>query len=955
MNYELSFAGVPFCSDIASPEVSTTSQAGLDAGIERRLTKYQPKPDIISELNRVLPPQYLSEFSPPPSYPGRNLSSLAKLPTPTGPDNQLRIGDWYYPTGASRWGAFRGVASTSQKEAMLRAVGGGRGLFTMTAVPNEGVLSNYQLRTFMYMLPPRPLQDLGGEYDGLYLVTLVDERYYFQGSPVSLHVDSSTTWTTLLNDVSTALGIALTLPDIDSVYGKPELDSQLWTNFENAAFLLDTICANIGSVVVRNLGGSYSIYNYLQSQSLVSTNRNIATTSRIGGGNLYASGQYPRIGTLQDPRNPIVPAVVNVTFPKYVVGDDPVPHFLDPRNQNQRRSCWYEQSYGDVYNVTVPITSGGPLVSGLVGQNTQTLRCTAKALISGEADTTPVNASGLTSLAMRLAGDRYNAQAASALDEVYPGTFAWTPEGIHDIVWTYSERSRLASTRVLRPEWTAWVNDLQHAGPPLSGYTSTPRGVGGPAVAQTWQDSISGWMSTPQTTLAASLSETGMAATLTSVSVLPTNNRWKGQVGSEIILFEGTNSSTVVDIVLRGIDGTVAVAHSPGEVVRQVVPDNTYGVNLVSFGKGMFCYPKEVTSGGITGVEIPSPIQTVLVQEKVSQGVYNGLRQVYAYTDGGFISDHSIIIIERNAEDLEEDKKYAGQFLGYAGRRPVYAANASPITSGGSSGNPLLTVQLDDGTSTVSGVGLLQLHTPTWLIDSPSSGTAREKLNWFDSTPTPIAAVGNPGVSEQPSRGDHTHAIASGAINSGNFSVVNWTVNFYDIINFFEEVNFNKIVVFASGQTFGSGGANLYMPNWGQQYLSGDFNVMSGGLGWQDTGLGVTIASAGVYVLSCDVAGFIQTNVGPVNIITVKLYNSTSSGDVPNSIRECIHTYMSGSWQDAASINTIYNISGNGIDVKLYAKLTYTAPPAAAKLLGNSGGPTILNYHQLLKGGLLSG
>jgi hypothetical protein len=88
------------------------------------------------------------------------------------------------------------------------------------------------------MLPPRPLAELGGSFDGLYLVTLVDERYYWQNMPVRLPIQQGMTWDYLLNELAIVLGIVLyTNSPIEDVYGKPELDSQLWTCQESATTL----------------------------------------------------------------------------------------------------------------------------------------------------------------------------------------------------------------------------------------------------------------------------------------------------------------------------------------------------------------------------------------------------------------------------------------------------------------------------------------------------------------------------------------------------------------------------------------------------------------------------------------------------------------------------------------------------------------------------------------------
>jgi hypothetical protein len=71
-----------------------------------------------------------------------------------------------------------------------------------------------------------------------------------------------------------------------------------------------------------------------------------------------------------------------------------------------------------------------------------------------------------------------------------------------------------------------------------------------------------------------------------------------------------------------------------------------------------------------------------------------------------------------------------------------------------------LLVQLDDGSSYVAGVGSLELHAPTWLLDSPAAGGARERLNWAPaSLILPVGTAASAGSAEQAARADHVHQL----------------------------------------------------------------------------------------------------------------------------------------------------------------------------------------------------
>ncbi len=468
----------------------------------------------------------------------------------------------------------------------------GPGLFVMQSVPlGANNPSLYNLGSMLYMLPPRPLAEHGAGFDGLYLVTLVDERYYWQYIPISLQVRAATTWDELIVQIGNTLGVLIYYDPIEPVYGQPEADSQLWANQESASTMLDAIAANLGRVVVRNLNGSYTLQSAATSQVIAQVNRNplVAVTLtpggsipefdankvvRMAGGNIFQSGASRlNVGDLTLAKNSVLPAIINVSFPYYVYGNDPVPHSLNQRYVNQRPSVWYEQPAVGVYTISVTLGECGPqfaLLGGTLGTS-HSIHSTAKALIPNEDQGIPDNLTGLAALSLQLATDYCNWQVGVALDEVYPGTYGWTPEGFHDIIWTYSERKRQASCRAMRTQWNAMVKEMQHGTPSINPVlmTNTPRGIGGPSVAQTTRDSLASSeaivVSTGDTVnanltsmLAIDLGLFDSTAVFSSVDFLPTQNRWKGVIGGvETVLFEGTSGGIAA--------GTLSIPPNVGE------------------------------------------------------------------------------------------------------------------------------------------------------------------------------------------------------------------------------------------------------------------------------------------------------------------------------------------------------------------------------------------------------
>lgn len=686
--YGLTYAGVPFLGDngwTLAPDADGAQS---------------PDSSAATELDRRMRPELLRDFSLP-SYRQKSELDL-QAPGDPDPSPNLQIGDWYYPCNAGRWSVFRGLMTSTMYKTALAATGGTQAAtFTMKAAPvspdnPNGVAGPYTLSTSMFMLPGRPLAEHGGGYDGVYLITLVDERYYWRGTPVSLTVRAWSTWDDLISDLGAALGVSVAYSTIEAVYGRPEPDSQLWCRSAPAPLLLDAVAANLGRVVVRRLDGSVRLLTYSESAAVASANRGPAkTVVRFAGGEIFSSGNVVKAGNLTPARNAVVPERVLVSFPKYVVGNDPVPHFLNARYQNPRPSAWVEDSYGSAHEVEVPA------VSGLTGTGDYTIRSTAKALISGEADVSPFNLSGLEALAGRIAVDYYDSLALSALDEVYPGTFDWTAEGIHDVVWTYSAARQLATTRVMRRAWTDGVLDSQHATPPMSGQAVNPIGVGGRSVAQTWRDSYND-------VVAATVLGSGPGPIQASDSYFildtaggfPTQTRWRARLENEIVLMEGTSGGVLrslsgdyrVNVAFRGIDGTAAYAHGSGATLRQAVPNTTYGVNLVTMDKMTFCHPMGWTSGGVQEVKMVAQTQTVTATGGSGGGVQQGAVYLfpavvnpYQAGDGQFTTQEAAYIVERASGIVFSGRRYDGQFVGYSYTStpaPVYAVNGVIYSSG---------------------------------------------------------------------------------------------------------------------------------------------------------------------------------------------------------------------------------------------------------------------------------
>ena len=734
---QLTFAGISFVLHeakayrMASPKAHEIKEGGLPT-----LRKYQPLVDLVEELDRILPFKYLQDFSHPNVYSDHQDSLARRWRGSSFPNPSIKLGEWYYPTTASRWSVFRGLATSSQVKEMLKVTGGYRpATFVMQAEPlGPGFVSPhtdpivrfltgeiekpYRLQTEMHMLPPRPLAEHGGQFDGLYLVTLVDERYYWQYSSVTLKITKNTSWNDVINQCQRALSLPVQNIDVDNRYGLgPEADSPFWNDNGNAAVFMDAAAHNVGDTIVRLFqaaaGGQYKFLHALESQTVAKDNRGNATKlARTAGGELFVSGAATKlpVGPTETTRNAVIAEKVSVTFPMYIVGDDPVPHMVNLRNKNPRPSSWHEEPYGGVYAVDVPLSSGNQIFegnlfgrdpypnSGLVGTPgaTHTISTTSKALFNLEANLSggaspsdPVNLSGMRFMAMQLAADYWNWQAAEALDESYPGTYHWNPEGFHDILWSWYGSKHQATTRVMRAPWNAVIPEMQNATVPMSGYHNQMAGVGGKTVAQAWRDSQSGF--TVETTLKEAMAVDDVTINLTSIDFLPTENRWKAKLSSggpreETILCEGTSGfyAAPVQVIYRELDRSLAYAHPVGESVIWQFPDTVWNANLVTRGKMSFAFPGEMTSGGINEVVEAPQIQTVRAAWASGELLANVLHfsgEVWTYrtTDSTLLNRENCWLVERSNQGVTTNKFYGGQFAGFSRGVPGGAASGRGV------------------------------------------------------------------------------------------------------------------------------------------------------------------------------------------------------------------------------------------------------------------------------------
>src|ERR1700687_2344884 len=117
----------------------------------------------------------------------------------------------YWPVGASRFAVGYFFATDNQLTQIRQQVAASGDSTNYSAQPlvlDDG--KRPVVTTKLFMLPPRPLAQIAGA-NGLYLLTLVDDRYFWWERTADIQVasDGTTTWASLISSIATGLSVTL--------------------------------------------------------------------------------------------------------------------------------------------------------------------------------------------------------------------------------------------------------------------------------------------------------------------------------------------------------------------------------------------------------------------------------------------------------------------------------------------------------------------------------------------------------------------------------------------------------------------------------------------------------------------------------------------------------------------------------------------------------------------------
>lgn len=324
-------------------------------------------------------------------------------------EEPIELGKVKWPTGACRFAKAFFLVTDTQLAEMATQAGGTQLLVSYPLVLSDG----RGTQTFqLVMLPPRPLlvDATGG---GLYLLTLVDFRYFYQNAYVS-SVDPSftippgTSWPAVYSRVVGSAPGQYPITYLDTPNANYQsCPGMIFAGLHVASFL-EYIATCLGQKIVAGVNASgLSVVNNATAQETWQTNLN-AVAGVIGGGNFsYGSdllSSYPNA----------LPTQAHVTFPTS-----------------------YPVQNGQVYSCQGSVPSTNTLYTYAHNFTYATITHLYQAFVANGVS----NQAQCQAVATQWGAD-LSAWYGTTYNYRFAGIVEWNPTGIEDIVeWTYTRHN----------------------------------------------------------------------------------------------------------------------------------------------------------------------------------------------------------------------------------------------------------------------------------------------------------------------------------------------------------------------------------------------------------------------------------------------------------------------------------------------------------------------------------
>ena len=363
------------------------------------------------------------DLSTPPDNPARDDwhcntygQTRAGLPRPNYTDPpRPRLNTLWWPTGATRWARGWFLADQETYD-QLTDQGNSSGPWASgiatartlkVSTPSQDGSDEYVLEASLYMLQPlRVTATADDDYGDLWIIPLVDQRYWWQFRNAGDLTSSLASWSSLVSALSTALGVTITCPTVSSAYLIPD-QIELCRSYDNAAVVLDAVAHSIGRRVVCSHEGAVRLAEYSAEKTTLTDNPEdlLASLGLIAG---TPDDEDP-------PHHAPLPAQVVVAFPKI---EDPA-------------STGAEQHYTKTVTLATLQSTVGFTDPVSVASSSKSLHCSAWAMMQCGGSASPANQTNLDALATHYATDYYG-WLLHCYDYCWAGLQKWTPTGYDD-------------------------------------------------------------------------------------------------------------------------------------------------------------------------------------------------------------------------------------------------------------------------------------------------------------------------------------------------------------------------------------------------------------------------------------------------------------------------------------------------------------------------------------------
>lgn len=342
------------------------------------------------------------------AWPGAVFSKIPGLLSQPNWSERLtpRLNTWVWPSGASRWGygffLCDGKTKSNIESALSSAAGGTNP--TATLVLKDDVY-NLQRSFACYLLPPRPVSADNTDPNSLWILPIVDVRYFWQfinfESAKTVSSSAFGTWATLFSNFP--IKPTFSPGNINSAYLVPHQWLMTRLQYQNAAVILDVLAHSVGLRLAESPPGNWALQSF--------TDANAQRIAQITPANAIGALQAGILPGGPAGLGAITPFRVDVIFPA------------------QAQGIAEAENLKDGFTISTTAASAGQ--SGPTNLNyVKTIRSTAMANFTGGGGN-PDNLTSLTALAKQIATDFYG-WISWYQDEVFPGLAQFALTGFDD-------------------------------------------------------------------------------------------------------------------------------------------------------------------------------------------------------------------------------------------------------------------------------------------------------------------------------------------------------------------------------------------------------------------------------------------------------------------------------------------------------------------------------------------